>query len=501
MTSRRLTIFLAVLFASSLVLAAPETAPLALSANASGLVYTALPQPCRVIDTRLAGGPLASTRNFHITGSASLADQGGEAAGCGIPAGAGKTAAVMINFVAAAPSGLGNLRASAWPNPVPAAGSIINYQARTIANAVVFPVCDYTAADCANGFDITVYANGVSTDLVADVFGYFSKFDPASSAPQPTYTSLPEPCRLIDTRPSSRPLGAGVPQDFVVTGTTGFEAQGGTAGGCGIPSGATAAMITLFAGSPDGVGNVKGAAYPNAIPSHGSLINYDQDLLDPFLPYVFSNSVVFPLCDRSVSACSADLTLEANASATSVVVDVLGYFADGQQQVPGIPATQQNLLYTTLPQPCRIIDTRLLTSPDTRLYPWAPRHFKVTGTTDFELQGGTPGGCGVPPGATVAMVNFVAVASAAGNELKATAYGRPMPDDQCNGCTDPTRGSILEQHADDAVAGAVLLPVCDPAVSNCTYDITLESSGMYVAGSLAVVADVIGYAQPATPGP
>src|SRR5437773_6789195 len=53
--------------------------------SADNLVYTPVP-PCRIIDTRLAGGliPAGGTRSFRATG-AGFAGQGGIAGSCGVP--------------------------------------------------------------------------------------------------------------------------------------------------------------------------------------------------------------------------------------------------------------------------------------------------------------------------------------------------------------------------------------------------------------------------------
>jgi hypothetical protein len=76
--------------------------------NTSDLVYTTLGQPCRIIDTRLAGGRLTAVRSFRVAGTTLFAEQGGNAGGCGIPA--GPAIAAMINFVAVNAQGAGNLK-------------------------------------------------------------------------------------------------------------------------------------------------------------------------------------------------------------------------------------------------------------------------------------------------------------------------------------------------------------------------------------------------------
>jgi hypothetical protein len=157
--------------------AGPGLGPLALGDSGSQLVYTKV-EPCRLIDTRIAGGSLAPgvARDFRATG-AGLQGQGGSVAGCNVPFGTATAAAV--NFVAVNPVGPGNLRAWAYdtPPPPPPAASILNYQSIpgfNIANELIVPLCTGTPVDCP--FDFRVQADGSGTQLVADVLGYFERF-------------------------------------------------------------------------------------------------------------------------------------------------------------------------------------------------------------------------------------------------------------------------------------------------------------------------------------
>ena len=164
------------LVAVSVVSAQEKTAslrkgPLNLGDSQADLVYTPV-TPCRIIDTRLAGGPLAggTTRSFHVTGT-DLSAQGGSATGCGIPAGA--ATAAVINFVAVNPAGPGDLRITPFGTPMPTA-SILNYAAVTglnIANGPTVAICDPAVATCTS--DFTIQADGGATQVVADVQGYF----------------------------------------------------------------------------------------------------------------------------------------------------------------------------------------------------------------------------------------------------------------------------------------------------------------------------------------
>ncbi len=134
--------------------------------------------PCRIIDTRLAGGALAPgvTRDFRVTGTDGFLAQGGKGGGCGIPLGAAdpKAPAVVVNFVAVGPAGPGHLEAWEFGQPVPNA-SVINYAnvpGLNIANGVVVPIAGVSSA----ARDLNIRANVNPTHVVADVTGYFTEF-------------------------------------------------------------------------------------------------------------------------------------------------------------------------------------------------------------------------------------------------------------------------------------------------------------------------------------
>jgi hypothetical protein len=138
----------------------------ALGAPGVDLVFTPI-APCRIIDTRSAGGPIAAgtTRDFDVAGA--LSGQGG-AADCGVPE--GRATAVAVNLVAVNPAGAGNLRAWAFGQAVPTA-SVINYASGNVANAVVLPICNPAAGPCTK--DFTLRADVSASQVVADVTGYF----------------------------------------------------------------------------------------------------------------------------------------------------------------------------------------------------------------------------------------------------------------------------------------------------------------------------------------
>jgi hypothetical protein len=118
--------------------------------------------PCRLVDTRTTQ-PLSagSTRTFRSRDP--LTSQGGNPAGCGIPAGVDS---ISVNLTAIFATGNGFLRAWEAGTPQPTA-TLLNYtNAFNVSNAVVIPV-DSTAA---GAFTVEVF--GQSTGLVVDVVGY-----------------------------------------------------------------------------------------------------------------------------------------------------------------------------------------------------------------------------------------------------------------------------------------------------------------------------------------
>jgi hypothetical protein len=149
----------------------------ALGSSLSDLVFVPL-APCRIIDTRLAGGALAAgqVRDFQVAGVTEFGPQGGMTGGCGVPAGSAEpnAPAVVVNFVAVNSAGPGNLVAWAWGQPKPNA-SVINYSSvpgLNIANGVVVPIAGTNLVPA----DLHIRAESAATHVVADVLGYFTRF-------------------------------------------------------------------------------------------------------------------------------------------------------------------------------------------------------------------------------------------------------------------------------------------------------------------------------------
>ena len=126
--------------------------------------------PCRIVDTRLAGGVVAagSTRTFAVRGSgAKFAAQGGKANGCGV---AGAATSVEATITAVGPTGAGFLRA--WPtNQSEPTATFLNYSGPNISSTGNLAVCN----SLCSGGDLKVQAASHATHVVIDVVGYSVK--------------------------------------------------------------------------------------------------------------------------------------------------------------------------------------------------------------------------------------------------------------------------------------------------------------------------------------
>lgn len=141
----------------------------ALGAATSDLVYTPI-TPCRILDTRIAGGPIAGSfsRDFNtVVGSGgNFSSQGGSATDCGAVA-AGQSA-VVINVTAITPTSSGYATVYPFGAARPLASSV-NYAAGAIVNNTV-------VAKLPNPLttkDVTIFTLATS-DYVADIVGYYA---------------------------------------------------------------------------------------------------------------------------------------------------------------------------------------------------------------------------------------------------------------------------------------------------------------------------------------
>lgn len=304
--------------------------------------------PCRVVDTRKAqgafGGPAiggGTSRDFAIP-------QGS----CGVPATA---RAYALNATVVPRGSLSYL--TIWPTGAtrPTVSTLNSLDGRIKANAAIIPA--------GTAQSVSVYASN-TTDVVLDISGYFIQ---DSSA----YAFFPlTPCRVVDTRSATGPLGGPVLQngqqrDFPVLQAT----------ACNIPSAAQAYSFNV-----------------TVVPSRGGALSYLStwpagrtrpvvSTLNALTGTITANAAIVP------AGTDGDILAYASGNNTDLVIDINGYFAAANSGAN--PMSLYNLT------PCRVLDTR-------QLPPGTP----FTGERMVSVAGGP---CSVPLSATSYVLNATAV--------------------------------------------------------------------------------------------
>lgn len=196
----------------------------------SDLVYTPL-TPCRIVDTRLVGGPIAtnSMRSFVAYTATDFAAQGGDATNCNIPE---NVSALTVKVTASNPLHNGYLTVFPSNEARPLASSL-NYIANVdTSNESHFRLC---RPSCPTQFSVyTLFQSNV----VIDVNGYFM---------EPEATELD--CTVAQQTGNLDLLGG--LQNRTVSCPTGYAATGG---GCGGPLGigVSNSQPVVTAGKPTG---------------------------------------------------------------------------------------------------------------------------------------------------------------------------------------------------------------------------------------------------------
>jgi hypothetical protein len=379
----------------------------------SGVAAIVPIDPTRYLDTR--GGP-----TFDGTYTAGGRLPGGfyaevEIAGAfgPVPDGA---AGVAVNLTAVDAGAPGH--ATLFPCPagdtaeVPKA-SHVNYRpGQAVANNVVVPLgaggrlCIGTHADA---------------DFVLDVNGYV----PAGS-PLGLFT----PARYLDTRPGAELFDGVSPGGGPVPAESQVEVQ--VAGRGGVPAGATAAIVSVTAVTPDGPGFV--SLYPcSGDPRAASTLNYAPGEVVP---------------NGSIAQLSPTGTLCVWTKASAhLLVDVAGY----------VPAGTTTL--TTRP-PARLLDTRTT-------------GFPIAAEQMIEVQ--ITGQAGVPANATAAILNAGAVAPDGPGYLTLWPCGvRPTTSN-----VNYTAGAVRANNTLTKLSPSGTVCIFSKAASHVIVDIT----GWVIAGS------------------
>ena len=273
----------------------------------AGMVFVPI-APCRIADTRVGGGALGPSveREFHVTGGGpGFTAQGGTSGGCAIPVGAGAVEA-SISAVGATSPGFTRV----WPagRQAPNATFLNHGNDGSITNT--------GAVSISGGFRQLSVRNFASTShYVIDIQGYFVA---ESGAPVTATRFTPlTPCRIVDTRLTSagRFTNGHQRRVAVAGGSSVFAAQGGKAGGCGIPANATAIEASLSAVDPSTSGYVR--TWPSAgLPAAATFLNFVG-------ARAVTNTGAVAVQPSTVDG----LTVRSFGGPTDLVVDVQGYYA------------------------------------------------------------------------------------------------------------------------------------------------------------------------------
>jgi hypothetical protein len=236
--------------------------------------------PCRLVDTRLANGPLGGP---FLVGNATGRTFPIQSAPCNLP---GTAQAYSLNYTAVPRQILGFL--TTWPagQTKPLVSTLNAPTAAITANAAIVPA--------GTGGAVQVFVSNDS-DLIIDVNGYFAPFVAGGLS---LYNLAP--CRLLDTR---IPTGS-----QPVQGTTNLNV---VATGCGAPQVAQAYVLNGTVVPPGPLSFLtlwpQGATQPTV-----STLNAGDGAIT-------SNMAIVPTTNNSISAFTSN--------PSHVILDISGYFA------------------------------------------------------------------------------------------------------------------------------------------------------------------------------
>jgi hypothetical protein len=122
--------------------------------------------PCRALDTKVVDANMSSGefRSFKVKGGTSFASQGGNAAGCQVPAGAVAISATMT----AVSGGSGFISAYAFGTSEPATSFMNKSKYANLAVGGVIPT-----SGVIGGNNITLHNVGAASRVIIDITGYY----------------------------------------------------------------------------------------------------------------------------------------------------------------------------------------------------------------------------------------------------------------------------------------------------------------------------------------
>ncbi len=264
--------------------------------------------PCRLVDTRLDGGPIwgGTSRDFIVP---DLGD-------CQIPA---EATAYSLNVTVVPHGYLEFLTVFSTGEGLPTVSTLNSHDGRVKANAAIVQAGDQDS--------VSVYVYNTA-DVVLDIDGYFV---PPSDSTVPTMQFYPlPPCRVADTRNATGSLGG---PSIAAGGSRAFPILSSS---CDIPSTAQAYSLNVTA-VPHTTLN-----YLTIWPT-GKTQPYVSTLNSP-TGTVVANAAIVP------AGQNGDIDVFATDN-TDLIIDVNGYFA-----IPHQSGQEGLSLYSVYP--CRVLDTR-----------------------------------------------------------------------------------------------------------------------------------------------
>ncbi|QHT57760.1 S8 family serine peptidase [Cellulomonas sp. H30R-01] len=335
--------------------------------GAGGDRYTAV-EPFRLVDTRQPApddtfGPVVSGRRLVVSLAGLLPPD---------------ATAVVVSLASTRHDAVGNVRVF----PVAADGS---GPAPRVANLNVVPGVDQpnlATVQLGPGQTIAAMPEGPLTDLVLDVFGYYSPGGASGYVPV-------TPVRVLDTRD-----GTGAPVGPV---TGGHWVDLAAAGAHGVPADATAVVLNVA-----GTG-VRGGTFVSVLPT--------PDLGVAWTGPTTSNLNLYPGRDQANLVTvkvgeDGRVRFWVDRSATHLVADLAGYYS---------PSGRDGLVPVA---PTRVADTRSALGFAGILRAGVPADVRIGGTS------------AVPAQATAAVVNLAGVQPASGTHVRAfpTTVPATLPD-------------------------------------------------------------------------
>ena len=300
--------------------------------------------PTRVIDTRTGSGLSSAGMTLGAGGSLSFT---ATAAGNGPSTG---VTAVLMNVTVTNTTAASYLTAYPEGATQPLASNLNWVPRETVANRVVVPVSSTGR--------VTLYNSTGSTDVIVDVNGYFT--NGSSTASNASLFTAITPVRVLDTRQTGGPLGAGTTITQQMSGADGISA--------------TASAVVTNVTAADTTAASYFTVYPGGIQPTASDVNWGAGQTVPNLTVATLSS-------------SGSISIYNYAGSADVIVDAFGYFSP-------ITATT-TLVITTTSLPSATVGTAysatLAASGGTAPYSWAVTSGALPSGLTLSLSGGITG--------------------------------------------------------------------------------------------------------------